>query len=58
MYHSMREQPSPRRLSGPMTHLATRTEFRASTMQWLTYSEIRTGGGFDWKISPTVSFTE
>ena len=23
----------------------------------LTYSEIRTGGGFDWKISPTVTFT-
>lgn len=23
----------------------------------LTYSEIRTGGGFDWKISPKVTFT-
>ena len=23
----------------------------------LTYSEIRTGGGFDWKISPIVTFT-
>jgi hypothetical protein len=23
----------------------------------LTYSEIRTGGGFDWKISPVVTFT-
>jgi Domain of unknown function (DUF6268) len=23
----------------------------------LTYSEVRTGGGFDWKISPTVTFT-
>ena len=23
----------------------------------LTYSEIRTGGGFDWKISPSVTFT-
>ena len=23
----------------------------------LTYSEVRTGGGFDWKISPVVTFT-
>jgi hypothetical protein len=23
----------------------------------LTYSEVRTGGGFDWKISPIVTFT-
>ena len=23
----------------------------------LTYSEIRTGGGVDWKISPVVTFT-
>ncbi|HZR06066.1 MAG TPA: DUF6268 family outer membrane beta-barrel protein [Candidatus Udaeobacter sp.] len=23
----------------------------------LTYSEVRTGGGFDWKISPMVTFT-